>query len=875
MKQAFAFMFKIVSKVFSFVVGVMWGAIKAMGKFLLTFVWESLKVIGKTVLKIGAFIFKMVIQIFTSMLASALGPIILILGGILLFVLIASGKLNGLWDSVMSFFGFGKDGKAKDKGSFFTTGFGKWLSESWDAVKNWFIEVWEGTNAVGRKLRDWFGGLFDKVYGFIGDMFNKATSIGGKFWKFLTDFGSWLGRLIFGENVEDSLKRLETNKKETIEEQDRLKFDLEKKEQEIKAIRAEYEKVYYTMTDGKSAELYKAETAKKLRDVWAQQDKLTEQLKNIPQQLEGIQKEIAESEKLKEEQGPEAQIPGWVQSLFSGFSANYKNMSLGQIFSSIILGNKSWTWSNPAKDSILGRVIHYFETAYEWMKVNIWQPTYAFLTDILFKITSAIVGGGEYIIDTLIGLLARVLRAVDKPDWADKLSGFAEGGRKKATSLVAVTRDLKLDAEQADTESKQTEAIKRAGKRYSEYLSSPEYHKYDSLPDQQRGIAKANMDVFIDEEMKKLGVTSESANKKQYVGIVGYGLNKLFKSRVAQLGFLNKDLGIESINSITKDANRSLSMMGFDGDAKSISAFHQLDADSALHPDNASINESIGLLSKFTDNNNVQSYKNLATMVAQDGQFMNQSEKKWKEPYIEEFDTSLGKAGEFGGGRRTKTRDGTFVGNLIEQKENEYNPGFLKWLSNQAYWLIPLGAALAAAAITVGTAGIGAPIAGTLLATVSAMGTAGVAGAKVGSAVTSASYAESLVREFSAKNAADPFAGASPLKFATGGIIKPPSAMAGGRMITVAEAGDPEIVVPLNAQGLQYIQEVSEKIQPIESSGAIRTNNDDILAAVLMLSEKITDKPVKKPFMASTNMQRSNNEKSDLLKMVSTGILTK
>lgn len=866
MKQAFAFMFKIVSKVFSFVVGVMWGAIKAMGKFLLTFVWESLKVIGKTVLKIGAFIFKMVIQIFTSMLASALGPIILLLGGILLFVLIASGKLKGLWDGIKKFFGFGDDGKVSETVAKESVFF-RWINGIWEDFKGWLVKIWNRSSDVGKAIWGFFDNLLTGVGGFFTRLFNKTTDIGGKFWNLLKDFGGWLGRVIMGENVVDSIDRLQANRKKEQEKEAELKAKIQTFDDEVKKIRDTYKTM--DISDP-NYEISKKEMAQKLREIWVTQDALQEELKTIPAQIESIDTELQASQRLLEEKGSSAQNPGFIQKWMGG---NFTNLSLSAMFSVILLGNETWVWSNPPKDSVLGRVIHYFETAYEWMKINIFQPVWAFLSDILFKITSAIIGGGEYIIDTLINLLAKVLRAVDKPEWADQLTGFAEKGRNAGTAVVAKTRDLKLDAEQKVTESKQDQAYKQAQKRYSEYLSSPEYHKYDTLGNMQQTVARANFDAFLDEEMKSLGVTSGDANKKQHLGVVEYGLNTLFKSRVSQLGFLNKDLSLDGINGIIKNAKRNLSVMGFNSDIKEIGAFHQLDSQSALYPDNASINAAIALLSKFTDTENVRSYETLATIVSQDGKFMEESEKKWKVPYTEHFDTSLGKAGEFGGGKRTKVRDGTFVGNLIEQKEEEYNPGFFKWLSNQAWWLLPLGAALAAAAITVGTAGIGAPIAGTLLATVSAMGTAGVAGAKIGSAVTSGSYAESLIKEFAANQLADPFASTAPLKFASGGIIKPPSAN-GGRMITVAEAGDPEIVVPLNAQGLKYIQEVSDRIQPVESSGGMNSSNEGILKALQDISSSMNNSHNKKiPMMPALGF--SNSDKMDVAKLISMGILSK
>jgi hypothetical protein len=107
--------------------------------------------------------------------------------------------------------------------------------------------------------------------------------------------------------------------------------------------------------------------------------------------------------------------------------------------------------------------------------------------------------------------------------------------------------------------------------------------------------------------------------------------------------------------------------------------------------------------------------------------------------------------------------------------------------------------------------------------------------------------------------------------FANGGIIKP---VPMGRSITVAEAGDPEIVVPLNAQGLKYILEVSERIQPVESSGGGLM--EQLIAGVNNIG-KSAEPAVSTGTrtLPAMNVGRSDKTELDVLKLVSLGVLSK
>jgi hypothetical protein len=110
------------------------------------------------------------------------------------------------------------------------------------------------------------------------------------------------------------------------------------------------------------------------------------------------------------------------------------------------------------------------------------------------------------------------------------------------------------------------------------------------------------------------------------------------------------------------------------------------------------------------------------------------------------------------------------------------------------------------------------------------------------------------------------------LGFADGGVIKPAPM---GRMITVAEAGNPEIVLPLNAQGLKYIQEVSERIQHVESSGA-NGNNEGILKALQEINSKIeVQQHFNKPKFPAMNVSNSDKTELDMLKLISLGVISK
>jgi hypothetical protein len=107
---------------------------------------------------------------------------------------------------------------------------------------------------------------------------------------------------------------------------------------------------------------------------------------------------------------------------------------------------------------------------------------------------------------------------------------------------------------------------------------------------------------------------------------------------------------------------------------------------------------------------------------------------------------------------------------------------------------------------------------------------------------------------------------------AKGGVVKPQT---GGVNIIAAEAGDPEVVLPLNAEGIKYIKDISASLQP-------EKENNDMFKSLKELLENKEEKettPTKlrqiNPQLPAINVKNSDSTQLDILKLVSLGVLSK
>jgi hypothetical protein len=872
-QKAFALVFKLVSKVLSFVVGVLWASIKAVGKFLLSFVFESLKLIGKTVIKIGAFIFKTAIQIIGTMLSSALGPVILLLGGILLIMLIASGKIKGLWDSVLNFFGFGKDGKMDESKANQRGTFSFWLSEKWREFTDWIGKVFSGAGEIGEKFYSWLENIFIGIGGFFSKVFDKTTSIGSKFWNILKNIGNWIIDNILGRTREDVYSELDktrglggsvvgseaTKEAEQLELIAKTAYDLN--DQEIETIYSRIIAIRESENpDQKQINELEAQ-ARKLED---KRSKLYEQLIKAQddkrQAWEDAGKKQDELRQLLKdnENNNRNRIGGLVNNLLDSWFPEHKRKTFGEILSHYIVGNYAWNW-----DTHLGL----YGQVKDFLIFDVFNP----LKLNTVSIIKVILEGLSSFSSTIIDFIALSLRPVISYISEDFIPDFdkAVGSSKIAIATPSqMARDYQSSTKININYDELARAIelkrqKDAGVKLSEEQEKFIQQRSNEIEFDITGARRTSiMGLTAEQEREK--VLSESKQQRQSLqnGPLAEMLDNLFIARIGQAMYSDANFRGAKIQK-AKDYAYNKYFVKYGIDPQYGKDTYNFYTSPYQNPDNIlgsiwsfqSIDYEKQLLKEHKNVLDEEDYNTLYNTLEKT-QIMSDVIRWNYDQQVAYVDDGWFKDTPVSGYQATR-----------ESLKNEPDGWWTKFMRSP--WFAGATAALAAAGYIALVAATGGLALAALPAVLAATGSAAVAGYKAGNIITAGAVSAKIGSDISDYVSSEPSA-----LFAMGGIIKPPSSMASqGRVITVAEAGDPEIVVPLNQQGIDYIKQITTSIEPIESKRQEDINGELIEALKSITSSNNKANPSRDFAMPAMSVRDS--DKLDVARLISLGILSK
>jgi hypothetical protein len=868
--------FKAVVKTLSFIMGVLWGAVKTISKYVMIVLYESLKFVAKTVFGVGKFVIKTIITAVITVIASALAPIILMMAAIFLVGWLMSEKFKEYKQDFADFFGVGKEA---NKGK---TGFGKfgdWIFSIYEKIKDFIMgtakETYEKYSKAFNETKETFGSysseLVEKMKGSNKELNEGISNVLNSSKDTLDAFAKKAGGGLFREKTPeekavDKARVALSNAKNNLEII-RLGGSDQSEDDAMGMIQVANKSLEQAVENLNNVSL---EEPKEEEPIWVRVWTILKEKWNEYVWEGGLAL------------GPKLQpIIDYVDDVFKDIKAvgfwqylvNKMDEGLKSFRDAIFPEYKDKSWTE------------IFSIFYEDLKQKfltfIYDPIISFLKTMWDGISKFYIST----IDTIKNAIMPIIKYFEKQGWADKgtSSSFREAMvtakapameiGNKLNDIISERNLSKQQTQDADkfallqkNEKDPSSLTDDEKVKVAEYSKSSKFFEYE-------GTSKR---LKTSEEFNKSQEERANTSREMPVELGGI-VNELIKSRIMQSVLFDvnnnpsfKNMVIASEPEVAAYVAYAYSNIWNKHNFKSNSgqslftdipyvgddvSGRYLGLYSYLSGNEEKLKDSNSILFKYRNLLGKEDYDSLKTLNSKTFDYgrniqmlLDDSTNQRDIPILE-------------AGLRHASIDGFFKENYADALDD------LNTLT-AAMLLLPAAGPVGGTAGRLAMAGFKKFGVQGVLAFMKGLGWATEKGGKALAAWKAANAASEIfgdVGKYYNANSKAVFG------FAKGGIIKPAD---GGHIINVAEAGNPEIVLPLNSEGIKFIGDMANQINPIsiESSG---NKTDDVLEKIASLIDSKLPNTGSVKTAPADNIRFSDRTQFDIIRHISMGTLSK